>query len=128
MLSFDWCGQEVPVKQLRSVTEGIYSGHEMCAARISALGGFWSDGPRCHSFGLITESQASQMVQWVKNQPAMQEACRKCRFDPLVRKIPEGGPRQYSCLEKLMDKGAWQSTVHRVAELDTTEVTEHACD
>ena len=26
-----------------------------------------------------------------------------------------------------MDRGAWQATVHRVAESDTTEVTEHAC-
>ena len=24
-----------------------------------------------------------------------------------------------------MDRGAWQATVHRVAELDTTEVTSH---
>ena len=26
-----------------------------------------------------------------------------------------------------MDRGAWQATVHRVAESDTIEVTEHAC-
>ena len=31
---------------------------------------------------------------------------------------------QYSCLEKpLPDREAWQVTVHRVAESDTTEVT-----
>ena len=30
---------------------------------------------------------------------------------------------QYSCLEKPMDRGAWQDTVHRVAESDMTEVT-----
>ena len=88
----------------------------MCATRISALGGFWSDGPSCHSFGLITGSQVSQMVQWVRNQPAMQEACRRHRFDPWVRKIPRGWPLQYSCLENLMDRGAWQSIVHRVAK------------
>ena len=34
-----------------------------------------------------------------------------------------GNPLQYSCLENLMDRGAWQATVHTVAELDTTEVT-----
>ena len=32
---------------------------------------------------------------------------------------------QYSCLENPMERGAWQATVHYVAELDTTEVTEH---
>ena len=32
-------------------------------------------------------------------------------------------PLQYSCLESPMDRGAWQATVHRVVESDTTEVT-----
>ena len=26
-----------------------------------------------------------------------------------------------------MDRGAWQATVHRVTELDTIEMTYHAC-
>ena len=30
---------------------------------------------------------------------------------------------QYSCLENPMDRGAWQVTVHRVAESDMTEAT-----
>ena len=34
-----------------------------------------------------------------------------------------GNPLQYSCLENPMDRGAWQATVHGVAELDTTEAT-----
>ena len=34
-----------------------------------------------------------------------------------------GNPLQYSCLGNLMDRGAWRATVHRDAELDTTEAT-----
>ena len=35
---------------------------------------------------------------------------------------PGGGhgyPLQYSCLENLMDRGAWRATVHRVAKSQT---------
>ena len=32
-----------------------------------------------------------------------------------------GNPFQYSCLGNPMDRGAWQVTVQRVAESDTTE-------
>ena len=52
-----------------------------------------------------------------------ESACRcrgheRHRFDPWVRKIPGGGrgnPLQYSCLENPMDRGAWQATVHGIA-------------
>ena len=30
---------------------------------------------------------------------------------------------QYSCLENSMNRGAWQATLHRVADSDMTEVT-----
>ena len=30
-----------------------------------------------------------------------------------------GNPLQYSCLENPMDRGAWQATVHKVAESQT---------
>ena len=33
-----------------------------------------------------------------------------------------GNTVQYSCLENSMDRGAWQTTVHRVTELDMTEL------
>ena len=37
-----------------------------------------------------------------------------------------GNPLQCSCLKGPMDRGAWQATVHGVAELDMTEAT-YAC-
>ena len=30
-------------------------------------------------------------------------------------------PLRYSCLENPIDRGAWQVTVHRIAESDTTK-------
>ena len=39
---------------------------------------------------------------------------------------PGGGndsPLQYYCLENPMDSGAWQATIHRVAESDMAEAT-----
>ena len=45
---------------------------------------------------------------------------------PGSRRFPRGGngnPLQYSCLENPMDGGAWQATVHSIAESDATEVT-----
>ena len=38
-----------------------------------------------------------------------------------------GNPLQYSCLENPIDRGAWWSTIRRVAESDATKVTWHAC-
>ena len=61
-------------------------------------------------------------------EPACQ--CRRLRDTGLIPgwgRSPGGGtgnPLQYSCLENPMDRGAWQSTVHRVAESDTTEYTQ----
>ena len=45
---------------------------------------------------------------------------------PGLGRFPGGGhgnPLQYSCLENPMDRGAWQATVHAVAESDRTEAT-----
>ena len=45
--------------------------------------------------------------------------CRRPGFDPWVGKIPwrrKWQPRQYSCLENPMDRGAWRATVHGTAK------------
>ena len=50
--------------------------------------------------------------------------CKRRGFNPWMGKISGVGnvnPSQYSCLGNSMNRGAWQATVHRVAELDMTE-------
>ena len=45
---------------------------------------------------------------------------------PGLGRSPGGGhgnPRQYSCLENPMDRGAWSATVRGVVESDTTGAT-----
>ena len=55
--------------------------------------------------------------------PAIQETCVRSlgQEDPLEE--GNGNPLQYSCLKNLMVGGAWQATVHGVAELDMTKFT-----
>ena len=57
--------------------------------------------------------QASQVALLVKK--------TACQFRRLKRLVPElgrsaggqhGNPLQYSCLENLMDRGAWRAIVH----------------
>ena len=45
--------------------------------------------------------------------------CKRCGFNPWVRKIPRegnGNPLQYSPLGKPMDRGGWWATVHGVTK------------
>ena len=54
--------------------------------------------------------RASKMVRVVKNPPAIAGDVRDVGSIPGSRRSPEGGQgnlRQYSCLENLMDRGAW---------------------
>ena len=62
----------------------------------------------------------------VKNPTANAGDIRDACSIPGLGRSPGGGqgnPLQYSCLENLMDRGAYQATVHRVSESDMTEVT-----
>ena len=72
---------------------------------------------------------ASQVVLLVKNSPSNAGDLRDSNWIPGLGRFPGGGlgnPLQYSCLENPMDRGAWPATVHRVAELHTTEATQQA--
>ena len=68
---------------------------------------------------LRKDLEASQIVLVVKNQPANAGDLRDMGSIPGSRKSlggEHGNTLQYSCLENPMDKGAWQATVHWVAE------------
>ena len=54
----------------------------------------------------------------------MQETGRDMGSIPGSGGSPGGGngsPRQYSCLENPMDRGAWQAIVHKVAKSQTLQ-------
>ena len=79
---------------------------------------------------LYSLHEASQVVPVVKNLPANAGHLRDADSVPGSGRSPGGGHGnllQFSCLEKPMDRGVWWVIQHRVAESDTTEVTEHAC-
>ena len=59
------------------------------------------------------------MALVIKDLPANAEDVRGAGSIPGMGRFPGGGhgnPVQYSCLENLMDSGAWWATVHRVAK------------
>ena len=70
-----------------------------------------------------TSLWASLVAQMVKNLPATQEI--RVHSVPGSGRSPgegNGYPRQYSCLENFMDRGAWWATVHGVTNSwDTSE-------
>ena len=58
----------------------------------------------------------------IENPPANAGDIRYTNSNPGSGRSPGGGqgnPLQHSCLENLMDRGAWQATVHRVAKSQT---------
>ena len=65
------------------------------------------------------------MAQWVKNLPAVRETGDVGSIPGLGRYPGEGGrypgegndnTLQYSCLKNPMDRGAWRTTVQRIAK------------
>ena len=67
------------------------------------------------------------MALEVKNLPANAGDIRDKGSIPGMGRSPGGGhgnPLQYSCLEKPINREAWQATVHRVTQ---SEAIYHAC-
>ena len=63
--------------------------------------------------------RASQGYLVVKNPPASAGDRREVGSIPGLGRSPGGGhgnPLQYSCLENLMDRGAWWATVRRIVK------------
>ena len=87
------------------------------------LGEFsWSSSPDKPSILDYMLMGATQVVVVMKNLPADAGDVRDLVSTPESGRSPGGGngnPLQYSCLEKPMDRGAWQATVHGVAKSQT---------
>ena len=69
---------------------------------------------RCVNFDL-----ASQVALVVKNSPANEGDLRDVGLIPGSGRSPgegHGKPLQFSCLKNPMDRGTWQTTVHRVTK------------
>ena len=76
-----------------------------------------------------TAIRVSQVTLVVKNPPVNTGDLREAVSIPESGRSPgegNGNPLQSSCLESLMDRGAWWATAHRVAESEMTEATQHA--
>ena len=66
------------------------------------------------------------MALVIKNLPANTGDTRMVGSIPGSGRFPakgHGNPLQYSCLENLMNRGAWHAMVHRIAGSDMTEAT-----
>ena len=73
------------------------------------------------NFHLASKKSYPWWLRMVKNLPAMQEDLGSIPGSGRSPGERNGTSLQYSCLENSMDRGAWWSTVHGVAESDRTK-------
>ena len=69
--------------------------------------------------GIVVEWGAPQTVRVVKNSPVSAGDPRDVDLIPGSGRSPGGGhgnPLQYSCPENPMDRGAWRTAVHSIAQ------------
>ena len=77
-----------------------------------------------HIFLCISFSDGNFMVglHWWHSNKELPASAGDAGFIPGSGRSPgevNSNPLQYSCLKNPMDRGAWQATVHEVAESDT---------
>ena len=82
--------------------------------------------------GLYPLLWASQVALGINNPPAITGDVRDMGSIPGLRRSPGGGhgsPLQYSCLENLLERGAWRAPVRGVAESQTRlkRLSTHTC-
>ena len=68
---------------------------------------------------VIMFTTTSQVVQVVKNPRAHAGDIKDAVSIPWLRRSPgeeNGNPREYSCLENPIDKGAWRATVYGITK------------
>ena len=66
----------------------------------------------------IKFKEADGLSRWLSGKESACQ-CKRCKFDPWVRKIPGEGndnPLQDSPLGNPMDRRTWQAVVHRVTK------------
>ena len=84
----------------------------------------------CFSFWRYCEESKNRQVAIHWNQEVMSSLWISAFFQILIRgRERNGNPLQYSCLENLVDRGAWWAAVHGVAQSQTwlKRLSMHAC-
>ena len=94
----------------------------MGEVRPAALRGISKRGVEATSSMSLVWLMASQVAPGVKNPPANAGGIRDVGSIPGLERSPRegnGNPLQYSCLENVMDREAWQAIVHRITKSQT---------